>query len=259
MKQTNAIETILSVVRTQEAVLAAFLKGSLGSDTGDEYSDVDFYCLVQKERMPEFLDQRRALLEHYRPLLFWAEVNYVGPQVVAIFDDGLHFDLYAVTLEALPVTCPIKILYDPQNLLADYPAEPLTCTFEYIVGRFDSFLFTLFEFAVAFRRGNLIWAHQLAGQLPPDFGFVYRYVHDPDHAQLAVRNIDRIMDELTRQRMINAARADLLDRVRCYIELMRDTAHAYPAEQRKMFNWVFFDFMVGRIAALESDSSAARF
>lgn len=250
MKQTNAINTVLSVVQTHEAVLAAFLKGSLGSDTGDEYSDVDFYCLVQNERMSEFLDQRRAMLEHYRPILFWAEVNYVGPQVVVIFDDGLHFDLYAVTLEALPATCPIKILYDPQNLLADYPAEPLTCTFDYIVGRFDSFLFALFEFVVAFRRGNLIWAHHLAGQLPPDFGFVYRYLHDPDHAQLSLRNIDRIMDEPTRQRMINAAQADLLERVVRYIDLLRDTANAYPAEQQKMFNWVFFDFVHQRILSL---------
>ena len=109
-RQRSLIETVLSAVRQVEEIRAAFLKGSLGSDAGDEYSDVDFYCLLDPAGLEPFLQRRREILERYRPILFWAEVNFVGPQVVAVYDDGLHIDLYAVTPDNLPTTGAMKVL-----------------------------------------------------------------------------------------------------------------------------------------------------
>ena len=40
----------------------------------------------------------------------------MGPQIVAVYDNGLHFDLYTVTLR-LYKKDQIKVLYDPCGLL----------------------------------------------------------------------------------------------------------------------------------------------
>lgn len=249
-RQERVIETLLAAVQKDEAVRAIFLKGSLARSSSDEYSDVDFYCLVHADELEGFLGRRRALLEQYRPILFWADVNFVGPQVVAVFDDGLHLDFYAVTAEKLPTTSAARVLYDPENLLANYPALPLTMTFPEIVLHFDSFSFALMQIETAVRRDNLVWAHHLVDTLPGDFAFLYRYLYDPDNARLSLKDIDRVLDDTTRAKMLRAAQASNVESTRIYMELMRDTASAYPLEEQAVFNWTFFDFMQQRIEAL---------
>ena len=249
-RQRSVIETVLSAVRQVDGVRAAFLKGSLGSESGDDYSDVDFYCLVDPADLDRFLQRRREILERYRPILFWAEVSFVGPQIVAVYDDGLHIDLYAVTPDTLPTTGALKVLHDPDALLADYQAQPLSISFAEAVRHFDSFSFVLVEIESAVKRGNLVWAHHLAGHLPGEIGFVYRHLHDPDRARLSLKNIDRVADESTLARLLDALQMPLIARVLAYIALMRDTAQQYPAEQRAAFNWTFFDFMANRMQAL---------
>lgn len=41
----------------------------------------------------------------------------VAPQIVAVFEDGLHFDLYTVTKKTFVCTGEIMILYDANLML----------------------------------------------------------------------------------------------------------------------------------------------
>jgi hypothetical protein len=239
-RQRSLIETILSAVRQEEGVRAAFLKGSLGSGAGDDYSDVDFYCLIDPAKLDGFLHQRREILERYRPILFWAEANFVGPQVVAVYDDGLHIDFYAVTPENLPDTGAMKVLHDPDGMLSGYQARTLSIPFAEAVRHFDSFSFVLVEIEAAVKRGNRVWANHLAGHLASEFGFVYRHLHDPDRARLSLKNIDRVADAATLARLWDAAQMPLMARVLAHIALMREAAQQYPAGQQEAFNWTFF-------------------
>lgn len=252
----QVIDSLLAAARQDEAVRAVFLKGSLARGGGDAYSDVDFYCLVHADKLEAFLARRKALLEQYRPILFWMEVNHVGPQVIAIYNDRLHLDFYTVTQEKLPTGGTAKALYDPEKLLADYEATTAALPFAEIVLHFDSFLFSLVQIETAVRRDYLTWAHYLVEKLPGEFAFLYRYLYTPDNAMLSLKDFDRVLDNATRDRMLQAQKANILESTRIYIALMREIASEYPLEEKAVFNWTFFDMMAWRIEALASERAA---
>ena len=54
MKQIEAINAISETVKKDSAVRAIFLKGSIARNDLDDYSDVDFYCIVKDEDMEFF-------------------------------------------------------------------------------------------------------------------------------------------------------------------------------------------------------------
>ena len=54
MKQIEAISVISEAVKKDSAVRAIFLKGSIARNDLDDYSDVDFYCIVKDEDMEFF-------------------------------------------------------------------------------------------------------------------------------------------------------------------------------------------------------------
>lgn len=171
MKQWNAIRTLVQTLQGDTAVRSIFLKGSLARGDGDEYSDVDVYCLVHDHELESFLDRRLDHLRHYRDLLFWSEPNFVGPQIVAVYSNGLHLDLYTVTASTLHTTDAVKILYDPEGLLAGYKGSSFTLSKENILKAFDSLSFSLLEFESSFRRGNLVWASRLASHISGNWFF----------------------------------------------------------------------------------------
>ena len=94
MIQYDAINIIAKAIIDDGLVEACYLKGSIARQEEDEYSDVDLYCLVSLENEATFLKKRIQYLETYKPILFFEEVNFVGPQLVCVFENGLHFDLY---------------------------------------------------------------------------------------------------------------------------------------------------------------------
>lgn len=89
MRQEEAVKKVYSEIMRDKLVRAVFLKGSIARGECDEYSDVDFYCMVDEERKEEFLSKRIKYLESYKPLIYYSEENFVGPQIVAVFEDGL--------------------------------------------------------------------------------------------------------------------------------------------------------------------------
>ncbi|MDI6740210.1 MAG: nucleotidyltransferase domain-containing protein, partial [Candidatus Edwardsbacteria bacterium] len=117
MWQQEAINKISRAITSDNFVRAIFFKGSLGRGEGDQYSDVDFYCILKEDKRDEFLKKRIDYLQTYKPLIYWSESNFVGPQIIGVFNNGLHFDLYSIMLNELQYTDGIKVIYDPEQLL----------------------------------------------------------------------------------------------------------------------------------------------
>ena len=184
MKQWDAINVVVGALKDDSAVRALFLKGSLAKDVGDEYSDVNLYCLVHDDQLEDFFVKRIMYLEQYKTILFWSESNFVGPQIVAIFEDGLHFDLYTVTEKRLPKTYSIKIIYDPEKLLSQYQSMPLSLTSEDVIQLINEFFFVFYEYQFAYKRKDFSWASRLASHLSGEFAILLRSVIEPSTGML---------------------------------------------------------------------------
>lgn len=254
MKQWDAVNSILPYICKDKAIRAVFLKGSIARGDIDEYSDVDFYCLVSEDEQEDFLKRRIGYMENYRPLIYTSEANFVGPQVVGVFDNGLHFDLYTVTQDTLKRTDEVKILYDPEELLKDYVPEKLGVSGHALAEYFNEISFTLLEFEAAYCRGDLVWASRLGSHISGDLSIILRNIYDSDNAKLGMKRLNRKMDKVMLERYSKAM--DLLgpsylpQGVVILIDIMGDIIVKLPEEAQAGINVAFFEFMASRIRSL---------
>ncbi|MGI6621208.1 MAG: nucleotidyltransferase domain-containing protein [Bacillota bacterium] len=255
--QWEAVEAVLRAVKECPEVKAAFLKGSLAKGIADEYSDVDFYCLVDSADVERFLGKRMAILETYRPLIYHSESNFVGPQLVAVFDNGLHFDLYTVTLESFPQAGQFRVLYDPDRILGRFKADAAdhSLPYERVIGLFHSSSFTMLEFYAAWNRGDRVWSARLASHLAGDLGVVLRHLYDPANAQLGSKRLEAVLPANVRDRFREAVRLCCGDTIPSGVlrlaALMGEAMERLEAGNEPMANRKLFEFMVEKLENLD--------
>ncbi len=258
MVQWEAVEVILEAAKQCPEVQAAFLKGSLAQGTADEYSDVDFCCLVDAIQLEQFLKKRLLILEKYRPLIYHSESNFVGPQIVAVFDNGLHFDLYTVTLDTFPKVGQFQALYDPHHLLDEFVVKTIdhSLAWEQVERCFNSFSFTMLEFHAAWCRGDITWSIRLASHLAGDLGVVLRHRYDPSNAQLGTKRLELVMPISIRNQLRKALRfccGGIPDGVKMLASLMQETMEYLEKQSSRKVNWQLFRFMIERLDYLDGD------
>lgn len=255
MKQIEAVKTMCEIIKNDNSIRAIFLKGSMARNDLDDYSDVDFYCIIKDNELEDFLKRRLDYLKQYRPLIYWSETNFVGPQIVAVFDNGLHFDLYTVTFETLQKTDAIKVLYDPDKLLSDYKSEHLSICENDVIDIFDGFTFTLLEFEAAYCRNDLIWASRLASHLSGDLAVILRYLFDTNNSKLGFKRLYKSLDEELHKKIIEAMDLSgpsfLPKGVILLAEIVNGIIENLPNEISSKINIIFFNYMFDKIKRLK--------
>ena len=251
MRQLEAIDTILPYLIDDSAVKAVFLKGSLAREENDEYSDVDLYCMIEESEINYFLTKRLSYLEKYRKLIFSEEVNFVGPQIVGVYDNGLHIDLYTVTSNSLQNTDKIKVLYDPAGMLSQYRPLTFTISENDLVRYFNSISFTMLEFEAAYCRNDLIWASRLGSHLSGNIAIILRYMYDPNNAQLGFKRLFMSLDKEKHNQLIEAMNllgpSFLPKGVQLLSELANELLNELPKEFASKVNIKFFNYMLEKI------------
>lgn len=189
LKQQAAMDDLVKACSKDSSVLAIFVKGSIARGEADAYSDVDLYCIVDPVVMPTFLKGRLTLLESHRPLLYWSEANFGAPQIVAVYDNGLHVDLYTLTEGPKTGTDAILPLYDPKNLLANYQQIPVIYPDEALVANFNHFAFSLIEFEAAYQRGDMLWTIRLASHQFAELSMILSAQYDKGKSFIGLKRL----------------------------------------------------------------------
>lgn len=257
MNQKEAIQQVSLVLKGDSAVRAVFLKGSHARGEQDDYSDVDMYCLVHSDKLEGFLSRRVGYMESYKPLIYHTESNFVGPQIVGVFEDGLHFDLYTVTEESLKHTDEIFVLHDPEGLLLEYKAEMFSITDGEATRILSEFTFSLLEFEAAFHRKDLLWAHRLGSHMASDLMIVLRHLEDPSKARLGIKGMHRQITPKQLDLLTEALKGlnpdELPKGVQKLVEIASELIVNVSERLDESWNQPFFDFMKKRIYGLISD------
>ncbi|TWT01106.1 nucleotidyltransferase domain-containing protein [Planomicrobium sp. CPCC 101079] len=186
--QEQAVEKICASLKQDPHVKAVFVKGSMGRDEHDEHSDIDLYCLVDGEREKQFLAAREAHLEAYRPILFRDDIFIIAPQLIAVYDNLLHIDLFTVTLESFPEKDYFRVLYDPEGLLESFQeTQTLELKSEEFRDAVIDVAWFLFQYQKASTRGNTIWAARMLTNVIDHLARVLLHKYAPLRAQLGVK------------------------------------------------------------------------
>lgn len=188
MRQREAISKLTDVLQQDAAVQAIFLKGSFGRGEGDEHSDIDLYVMVAPEEVADFLERRRQHLSAYRSILLEDEINIVAPQLIVVYDNFLHVDLFTVTSETLNVQDEIAVLFDPDNRLEHHPRSLILGDDDLYGHAFDTIWF-FFQYTKARDRGNDIWAIEMLHQGMSHFAYVLAAHHEPTRSALGLKDV----------------------------------------------------------------------
>jgi predicted nucleotidyltransferase len=244
MKTYEAIDIISKAIIADGLCEAILVKGSIGRGDDDEFSDVDMYAVVKEEHLDTFLTHRMGYLESYLPLLYASHVNFVAEQIVAIFNNGLHFDLYTVTANTLPHSDKAKIIYDPANKFSSYEPEYRIIAVEELVYYFDEALYYFIEGDAAYRRGNYPWAQHIMSSTISCSAVLLRYLYDKDYAYLGLKKINEIIPAEQFEWLCGAASRmdrESIDKIMEYlIKLLDYIVDNYPAEISEKFNLKFY-------------------
>jgi predicted nucleotidyltransferase len=118
--QQNIIRKLTTLLKKENIVAALFLKGSIARGTADRYSDIDYYCLIHKNSMQEIMDKRKKLVTSIGKIIYLEEVNFGNPQLIVIYDNEVHLDLYLIDEMPSSGTDAIQVLHDPMGITTSY-------------------------------------------------------------------------------------------------------------------------------------------
>ena len=190
--QEIALEKICSSLKGDPLVKSIFLKGSMGRNEHDLHSDIDLYCLMNKEHEALFLKNRVKHLEAYKPIIFQDSIYIVAPQIIAVYEDLLHIDLFTVTVDSFPEKDFFKVLYDPDNLLAHFmKTQGLSISDKQYIDDVTDTAWFLFQYKKSQGRGNHIWSVRMLSNVMEHLARVLLYKYNPDRALLGLKTLQK--------------------------------------------------------------------
>lgn len=192
----DVIEVILNSLKQDNRVQAIFLKGSIGRGEQDEHSDIDLYCLVNEEDVEEFLHSRVNHLKSYNKLLFYDDIFIVAPQIIAVYENLVHVDMYTVTERTYIERDFMKVLFDPNNNLDKFTQnQNLKLSDQEFQDAVDDVAWFLFQYKKSSDRGNDIWAVSMLHHVMTHLSKVLLHRYNPNRAQLGMKTIESSLPE----------------------------------------------------------------
>jgi predicted nucleotidyltransferase len=187
----DAVAAISNSLKQDKRVQSIFLKGSIGRGEQDEYSDIDMYCLVNEEDVEEFNQSRIQHLASYNKLLFHDDIFIVAPQILAVYENLVHVDLFTVTEHTYIEKDFIKVLYDPYNKLDKFKQnQNLKLSGVEFQDAVDDIAWFLFQYKKSAARGNDIWSVTMLHQVMTHLSRVLLHRYNPNRAQLGIKTIE---------------------------------------------------------------------
>lgn len=190
MRQENALKKIVDSLKGDSSVRSIFLKGSMGRNEHDQHSDIDLYCLVDEEDAEQFLTRRLSHLKAYKEIIFFDDIFIIAPQVIAIYEDWLHVDLFTVTVKTFQNKDYFTVLYDPDNLMYSYESDQkLTLSEDEFKDHVIDVAWFLFQYKKAMERGNPTWAPEMLRHVMRHLSSVMLYGYAKDRSLLGLKTI----------------------------------------------------------------------
>lgn len=214
----DALQVLSSSLKQDRRVQAIFVKGSVGRGEHDEHSDLDLYCLIDEKDLDGFLESRIDHLESYGKLLFHDDIFIISPQILAVYENMLHVDLFAVTEKTFIEKDFFKVIHDPDELLSKFVAsQNLRLSEREFQDAVDDIAWFLFQYKKATARGNDLWSVNMLNHVMTHLARVLLYRYNPERAQLGLKTaeaslpedivhiVQKIQENLTPKKHLNAA------------------------------------------------------
>lgn len=202
MRQEEAVQDITASLKKDPAVRSIFLKGSMGRNDHDAYSDIDLYCMVEEKEEQAFLKRRIDHLKAYKELIFTDDIFIIAPQIIGVYEDHLHIDLFTVTEATFQNKDYFTVLYDPDGIMDPFRTEgKLTLTKTALTEHMLDVSWFLFQYWKAAARGSAVWAVEMLRHVMRNLANVLLYKYEPDRSVLGLKALPTHLPEDKRFRI----------------------------------------------------------
>jgi predicted nucleotidyltransferase len=196
MVLNDALEALSNSLTQDKRIKAIFVKGSVGRGEQDQHSDLDLYCLVEEKDLDSFLQSRIHHLESYGKLLFHDDIFIVAPQILAVYENMLHVDLFTVTEKTFIEKDFFKVIYDPDHRLEKFKdTQNLWLSEDEFQDAVDDTAWFLFQYKKSAARGNDLWSVNMLNQVMLHLSRVLLHRYKPERAQLGLKTVEASLPE----------------------------------------------------------------
>lgn len=221
LRQQKAYDYFCRAIPQVPGVMGVQLKGSL-STGGDTWSDLDLQVLTQAVDQDQVMAACLEIVKAYKTVLWLETVNFGQPQIVCIFEDHLHVDLYiGPGIETKP-----KL---PQVLSA-----------------INNALYTFHELDIALKRADHLWALRLISHILADLSLALDFLNQPNKDFLHLKNLEQHLPKAVTLKMLEIYQyMGVRDYTRCFkalIAFTQDLLAGLPEYIRQALNTTFFDY-----------------
>ena len=170
-RQLEAYNHFVTALHTHPHVHNVLLKGSLDGG-GDEWSDVDLHILCDEARISDVFNDCWQLVAKFRKVLLIEEVQFSLRQIVVIYENHLHVDLYIGPLMESP-----KVNSDTHE--------------KERIEALNHALYTFHELDIALKRGDYLWAQRLTSHLIAYLCLDLCATYIPNQPHLHLKNLQQ--------------------------------------------------------------------
>ncbi|WP_345240960.1 nucleotidyltransferase domain-containing protein [Pontibacillus salipaludis] len=203
MRQEVAVKKIVESLREESCVQSLFLKGSMGRNEHDKHSDIDLYAMVDEEEEASFLTRRVDHLQAYKNLLFYEDIFIIAPQILGVYEDGLHIDLFTVTNKTIQEKDYFTVLYDRDGVMEKYiPTQNLTLPIEEGRDNANDVIWFMFQYTKAKDRSNDIWATEMLRHSMRYLGNLLLYRYAKERSMLGIKALHNDLPEKQKDEML---------------------------------------------------------
>jgi predicted nucleotidyltransferase len=118
----DPLAALISAIRAEQAIQAAWLGGSLARDTADDWSDIDLHLLVSSPE--DFSRGITAWFERAMPTVLADEIPGVVGGHLFVTPDWIHVDVIVHgTHDFEQDAVPTRVLHDPDGRVRSIPAS----------------------------------------------------------------------------------------------------------------------------------------
>ena len=224
MKQYEIINNFTKNLIEKKYINLAFLSGSYARKREDEYSNIDFYFVLNEANEEEFYNNYYKLLSVYGPIIY--NKNIDNKELIIVLKENqysldldLNINIHITDLSDLDLNNDIIPLYDPHHLLDKIDVNITYSPKE--IGHFiDQLALFGLDFERMYRRNDILIMFAIVSDCLDNYVKIYRYYKNQESSKLNKKEFLSVLNKDERMYFINILKNIKIDSLKVAIVLI---------------------------------------
>ncbi len=226
MKQYEIINNFTKTLIEKKYIDLAFLSGSYARKREDEYSNIDFYFVLNEKYEEDFYNDYYKLLSNYAPIIY--NKNIDNKDIIIVLqgkqysqDIDLNINIHITDLSDLNLNNDILPLYDPHHLLDKIDSNN-NYSFKEIGKFIDELALYGLDFERMYKRNDILIMLAIVSDSLDNYVKIYRYYKNQENSKLNKKEFLSVLDKNERIYFINILKNIKIDTLKNAIILILD-------------------------------------